>query len=212
MSIDLNAPEVKEAIEARIADETKGLKAKVDELLGKLKKAQKDAQIDPEEHAKLQADYQRLEEQLDTANKAVKKAENASAKLVEQLQAETAAVSSLLIDDGLTAALVKAGVAPQFMDATKALLRQNAKVVADGGTRKAVVGDKELTAFVSEWAQSETGKAFVKAPDNRGGDAGGGQGGNGQQKLTAKPERKNYPDEAAYFRDAARWHDQQQAA
>lgn len=48
-------------------------------------------------------------------------------------------------------------------------------------------------------AQGSTGSGY------RGGDASGGQ-------APKKPERKDYTDEVAYFRDAAKFHDQMQAA
>ena len=89
----------------------------------------------------------------------------------------------MLLDSGLTDSLVKAGVAAQYLPAVKAMLGTQAKVVVDGDSRKAVIGDKDLTDFVSGWATSDEGKHYLAAPNNGGGGASGGSGGASGQKI-----------------------------
>jgi len=78
-------------------------------------------------------------------------------------------------------------VKPEYMDAVVALLSPLATLKAEGDSRVAVVGDKPLTDYVSEWAKSDKGKHYVSAPDNKGGGANGGAGeahAEGLEKIT----------------------------
>lgn len=76
---------------------------------------------------------------------------------------------SMVVENDLTSALVEAKVAPEFMDAAKALLSKGVAVKVDGDKRTAFVGDKSLGDVVKEWSASDKGKAFIKAPENGGG-------------------------------------------
>ncbi len=77
MAIDLKDPEVKaaikEAVEGAVEEATTGLNAKNKELLGKLKAAQKNAEIDPADHAALQQELSETETKLAEAGKALKR-------------------------------------------------------------------------------------------------------------------------------------------
>lgn len=177
MPLDRNDPEVKALIDEVIAEATEALSAKNKELLAELRTAKakaKGAEIDPEEHARLQSQVEDLTGQLAKVTKD-------SAKQIEKLTKDVAdkdtALTQHLIDGGLTAALAKVGVAPHFMDAAKAMLRGQASI-KDGA---AVIGDKPLADHITEWAGSDQGKHFVLAPQNSGG---GGQGGGGGGKQT----------------------------
>ena len=172
------AKAVKDAIE----EETKGLKAKNDELLAKLKKATKDAQIDPAEHQALQAELDQAKTQIAELQKVAKTATTEAEKAKKALEGESGFVSKLLIDNGLTEALIKTGVKPEMSKAVKALLSGQVQIKVDGDKREAVIGDKSLNDFVGEWAKSDEGKHFVAAPANNGGGATGA----GTQTQTKK--------------------------
>ena len=73
------------------------------------------------------------------------------------------------------------------------------QVIADGENRGAKVGDKALTDFVSEWAQSDEGKHFVTAPANSGGGAGAGKGGN--LTPSKKASEMNPAEKAAFIKE-----------
>ena len=169
------AKAVKDAIE----EETKGLKAKNDELLAKLKKATKDAQIDPAEHQALQAELDQAQAQLADAQKLAKTAATEAEKAKKALEGENGFISRLIIDNGLTEAIIKSGVKPEMSKAVKALLAGQVTIKTDGDKREAVIGDKSLSDFVGEWAKSDEGKHFVAATNNQGGNAQGGGGGKG---------------------------------
>lgn len=153
------------------------LSAKNRELLGEVKVAKakaKGAEVDPAEYAALQSEVDALKADLAKVTKD-------STKTIEQLQkdltSKDGALQSYLIDNGLTEALVKAGVRSEFMGAAKAMLRSQAQIKADNGDYSALMGDKPLVDAVADWAASDEGKHFISAPANSGGGASGGNGG-----------------------------------
>ena len=187
MSIDLTAPEVKEAIQAAVAEATKGLVAKRDELLTELKEARKGKTIDPAELDKRDARIEELEGQLSESTKAQATALKEAKKATEALQASEGFTQRLLVDNGLTEALTKAGVTnPVHLKAVKSMLAGQVQIVADGDNKVAKVGEKALTDFVGEWAKGDEGKFFVAAPNNSGGGANGGNGSGNQQTDLSK--------------------------
>jgi hypothetical protein len=196
VSIDLTAPEVKEAIKAAVEEATAPLVAKRDELLAEVKKARKGQQIDPETVTKLEDEIERLKGDLTTANKAAKTATTDADKARKALEAAEGFTSKLLVDNGLTDALTKAGVTnPVHLKAAKALLAAQVQIVADGDSKVAKVGDKPLADYAAEWAKGDEGKFFVAAAQNGGGGSGGGGGApSGQKgKIDGTPqERRAY--------------------
>lgn len=176
MAVDRNDPEVKALIEEVTAAATEALSAKNRELLGEvktLKAKAKGADIDPAEYAALQSKVEELTEEIGKANKASKAEVE---KLTKALQEKDGALTQHLIDAGLTDALAKAGVAPHYLNAAKAMFKGQAALKADGGEYKALIGEKPLAEAITAWAQSDEGKFFVAAPQNGGGGANGGGG------------------------------------
>ena len=195
---DFNA-KISEAIEAA----TGGLVKKNQELLSELKEARKGRAIDPAELDKLQAKIDALEADLGTAHKTKKEQEKALKLAQDALASESGFTQKLLLDSGLTEALVKAGVATPMLPAVKAMLGSQAKVIVDGDARKAVIGDKDLTEFVSAWATTDEGKHFIAAPANGGGGASGGAGnGSGAKVWTREKFDSASPFERSEFSKA----------
>lgn len=165
---------IADALEAQSTEhetEITGLKNKNKELIGKLKEADK---VDPAKIAELEFEIETNKKAL---VKAEKQLEQTHAKLSEandKLTNETGFTQSLLIDNGLSGELAKANVAPQFLDAVKALLKPQVSVKIEGDNRKAVVGDKDLGAYIAEWSQGDSGKHYVAASNNSGGNSNGG--------------------------------------
>jgi len=167
-----------------------GLKAKNTELLGKLKKAQKDAIIDPADHAAIQAELDANEIKLVEIGKALKTATTESDKIKKQYADESKVSHDLLVDTGLSNALIANGVkSASYLKAARAMLSSQVTLVAEGDKRVAKVGDKLLPDFIKEWAATDEGKTFVEAPGNSGGGAGGGTG-----KLTDDEMSKISPE------------------
>jgi hypothetical protein len=177
--------DIQEQIKAAVEEATAGLAAKNKELLAELKEAKKGKQIDPAEVEKLESKIALLETDLGNATKALKDGNRAYESLKASLDAETGFTSKLLLDNGLTDALVKNGVAAPFLPAVKAMLISQAKIEANGNDRVAKIGDKELNEFVKDWATSDDGKNFISAPANAGGgSAGGSSGGTGGKTVS----------------------------
>ncbi|KAG0167305.1 hypothetical protein DFQ28_005159 [Apophysomyces sp. BC1034] len=187
MPIDRNDPEVKALIEEVTAAATEALSAKNRELLGEvkaLKAKAKGADIDPAEHAALQAQVEELTEKL---SKTEKTGKTEIDKLTKALAEKDGALHKHLIDAGLTDALVKAGIQAPLMDAVKALHQGKASIEAADGSYIAKIDGKPLSEFVTAWAQGDQGKHFVSAPQNSGGGSQGG-GGKGAAKTMTRAE------------------------
>lgn len=181
--MEITEEELKAKIDEAIESATSGLAKKNQELLGELKEARKGRAIDPAELDRLQSKIDAMEVDLSNAAKASKEKDKALKLAQDALASESGFTQKLLLDNGLTDALVKAGVANQFLPAVKAMLGTQAKVIVDGDSRKAVIGDKELSEFVSAWATTDEGKQFISAPSNGGGGASGGAGGGSNAKV-----------------------------
>jgi hypothetical protein len=190
---ELDSPEVKAAIkaavDAAIEEATTGLKAKNSELLAKLKVATKNLEITPEEHNRVKEENERLQEQVADANKQLKAGVGEYERLKKAYETESGFVSRLLIDNGLSDALAKNGVKPELSAAAKALIAsRGVSVKVDGDNRSAVIGDKSVSDYVSEWAKSDEGKHFVAAQQNTGGGATGGGGSQQGQKTMTRSD------------------------
>jgi hypothetical protein len=89
------------------------------------------------------------------------------AALKSKVETAEGRVKKLLVDEGLTKALIDAGVGKEFVKAAKAMLAPSVKVVQDedGADPRAIVetdmGEAELPKFISDWAQSDEGKPFI---------------------------------------------------
>lgn len=185
-------------------EEVAGLKTKNADLLGKLKK--KD---DGEggKVAELESKIDDLTEQLAKTTRDSEKVRKALEKERDDFKAmaanEQTAVSRLVLDNGLTEALTKAGVRKELLPAARALLKEQGilSVKSEGDVRKAVAKlakdgkEEELTLedyITKHFVASESGKAFIPASGNSGAGAGGngGAGGSGAGKKWAEMSLK----------------------
>ena len=179
-TIDLNSPEAKAAIKAAVEEATSGLVAKRDELLAEVKQLKKGRQIDPADVEKLESRIDELQGQLTEAQKVAKKATQDAEKAAQAKADAEGSVAKLLVDNGLTEALTKAGVTnPALVKAAKAMFATQAQVADDNGNKVARIGDKALADAISEWAGTDEGKNFVTAHDASGGGSQGGHKGGG---------------------------------
>ncbi len=186
-----------EAAETAHDAEVERLKAKNTELLGKLAKARKGEGADTGEVERLERELEDTGGKLATAESDLRQVRRDLAKVEGERDtfktnaAKEAEISrGMVVDSSLTSALVEAKVAPQFLEAAKALLGKGVTVKENDGERTAFVGDKSLGDFVKEWATGDAGKAFILAPANGGGGGGGGPNGdaNGSKKLNDMSE------------------------
>lgn len=188
MAYDPNDPADKAifdaAIAAALAEQAEehetailGLKEKNTELLGKIRK------LRTEGGSENAGEIERLENELAESKGKLSAAESDLRQTKRQLQTvegerDTARQSlqteqetsrTEFVNNRLTAALVEANVAPQFLDDVTASLSRQVTVKDTDGKREAFVGDKSLSDFIKEWSQGDRGKHYVVAPANGGG-------------------------------------------
>lgn len=158
--------------------EIQGLKDKRDELLGKIRK------LRTEGGGESTGEIERLENELSESNSKLRSAESQLRQMKRDLEsaneAKTTAENALtkereistneLVNNHLTAALVEANVAPQFLEDVTASLSRQVVVKEVDGKRQTFVGDKPLGEFIkNDWSQGDKGKHYVVAPTNSGG-------------------------------------------
>lgn len=139
---------------SKVLDQRKADLAKLREL--EAKQAEWDAEkvAKENEEAKKRGDFEKLEQSL--------KAEATEYKAKYEHQ---------VINSSLQSALIENKVAPAFLEAATALFASKGITLDKDGN--ALVGNIALSEAVAAWANSDTGKAFVAAPDSSGGGANG---------------------------------------
>lgn len=176
--------------------EIEGLKTKNGELIELNKRWKREKE---EATTKLQTAQEELEEAKNTdVEAAVKKATD---KLNRDLADKDKAINDLqdknrksIIDRSLEEALNKANIAKHHIPRVKSFIRTENKIEIDETENVAKIGDKNILAFVTEWAQGEDGKHYVAAAQNSGGGASGSKGANNNggdvSKLSPKEKLK----------------------
>lgn len=159
-----------------------GLIKKRDELLAKVKELGKGVP-DAAELERVEAQLETTKAELKEAKKIATKAQNDLKDATEELNIERTTATESLVKSNLTEELTKAKVAPAFIPAVTALLRPQVVVKVEGGEKKVFVGDKPLSEHITNWSQSDEGKAYVSATINGGTGAPGGPKGNGNTGL-----------------------------
>lgn len=166
-----------EELQAKVSDleaERDAVNAKNKELLGEVKKLKAQGkEVDVEKYFATVDELETTKSELEKLQKTYKLE---TEKLSKTLNDKDSSLQKYLIEDGLSSTLAKIGVRPEFIEASKALLRQKASIKEENGELKAFLGDKSLSDAIAEWAQGD-GKHFVSPPSSFGGGAGGSQGG-----------------------------------
>src|SRR5690348_9177329 len=93
---------------------TTGLKTKNAQLIEKLKMG---GEGDPAEVARLEGEIETLNKSLKDTNKALTTAQKAAKEATEAFESESGVTRKLLVDNGLTEALISNNVAKQFLPA-----------------------------------------------------------------------------------------------
>lgn len=170
------------------------LTAKNTELLGKLRTARNGSGGENAEEInrlenELEATSGKLrttETELRETGRKLKAAEGERDTFRATADTESNFSRNMLVENALTTALVENKVAPHFMEAARALLKDRVKVEIEGGERKTLVDGKPVADFIKDWSASDAGKHYVSAPANGGGGAptpNGGTPPNGSKKL-----------------------------
>lgn len=181
-----------------------GLKNKNAELIAKMGKLKPDDSLKSELESlrefKSKADIQ-AEEIKGNYEKAQKMTaaefEKKEKSYLDKLAAIEEQNTKLLVDGGISQQLDAINILPALKPAAMALLKSQAKL-EEG---QALIEGKPLADFIKEWANTDAGKAFVRAPDNSGG---GAQGGGTNTKGIKNPfskEHFNLTDQARLIRE-----------
>lgn len=217
MAYDPKDPNDKKIVDQLIADalaaqaeeheaEIDGLKAKRNELIGKLKKA-REGKDEGEDTEALRTEIEKLQGDLKKANRDLTKAQAELATVTTERDTVNSTLTNTLKETSLTEALASVKVGAQYLPGAKALLASRVELKEVGGERKAFVGDKPLGEFVKEWSQGDEGKAYVAAPVNGGGGAqnpqGGGQSG-GKTVTRAEFDGMDMASRAAFFQEGGK--------
>lgn len=191
------------------------MRAKNKELLDKLAEAKASLRekegIKPEDFARLEKDLADERAKAAEASGILKKLTKERDDATNKAQAESAANHKLLVDNGLTDALNRAGIRKEFLPAARALLKEQGiiSVEAEGDMRRAVakMADGKSVALedyvTKHFALSEEGKAFIPAEGNSGGGSGGParQGGTAKTISMAEHQALSAQDQARFFAD-----------
>jgi hypothetical protein len=145
------------------------------DVLAELETLKKDPNRDKDTEAKLKTERERYEQRLRDAE--AKRLNDLKAK-DDEIAERDSVIHATVVDGGLTDALVKYGIAKEFMGATRALLRGSVKVKKeDDGKRHAVVdtdlGEVDIDKYVENWSKSDDGKPFVIPAKGSGGHGSG---------------------------------------
>jgi hypothetical protein len=184
------------------------LESKNRELIADIRKS---SGVKPEDLAAAEARAETAEAKVTTLEKSVKTLTTERDTATKALEAEQGVTHKLIAENGLVKALTDHNVTdPAYLEAAKSMLLGTVKVVAEGETRKALFGDKDLSEAVKEWAASDVGKKFVAAPINGGGGAGGSTTTGGTAKTTTRAAFDAMPqaDRMAFTKDGGKVVDQ----
>ena len=167
--------ELQAEIEA-LKDEKESLVAKNKELLSEKRKIKaKYEDIDPEQFNKILDENESLKKSLEKLDKESKA--NIE-KLSNDLSSKDKYLQKVLIEDGLTASLLKNGTKEEFLKPALALLKSEAKLVqGEDGAYQAFIGDKAMNDFIPDWLENGDGKFARPIPPTSGGGASGGSNG-----------------------------------
>jgi alanyl-tRNA synthetase len=206
MSIDLNESGIQAAIKTAVEEATSGLISKRDELLAEVKKLRKNQEIKPEQLEALENELDTYKTKWAEAEKLAKTNAQEADKVKKLYEAESGYTNNLLVENGLNEALVKEGIAKQFLPAVKSMLKSQVQVKIEGNERKAVIGDKLLSDFVSEWSKGDEGKHFIAAPANSGGGSNGGGDAKGAGKTMprAQFDKISSAEKVAFLNDGGK--------
>lgn len=186
---------------AQNAEDIKALKANVRAKDG----------LKPEDFAALEKERDEAIAKNTEAAKILKTLTKERDDATNKAQAESAANHRLLVDNGLTDALNRAGIRKEFLPAARALLKEQGiiSVEAEGDVRRAVAKTADgkavpLEEYVTKhFALSDEGKAFIPAEGNSGGGSGGParQGGTSKTMSMAEHQALDPKDQARFFAD-----------
>ncbi len=132
--------------------------------------------------------------------------------LTEKLEAASSGEKKLRTRTAIDNAMDEIKVAPGFKSAVRALHKSKISIIDQDGKPTAMVGDKSVTDYFKNWAETDEGKNFVGDNGAGGGGAGGGGNQGGGENPYAKDTRnlslqgimeRDHPAKAAQLKKQA---------
>ena len=159
-----------------LKSQNEAMNNKNSELLRELRLAKnKNKELDIETYNKVLDENETLKA---TLSKLDKESKANIEKLSNDLSSKDKYLQKVLIEDGLTASLLKNGTKEEFLKPALALLKSEAKLVqGEDGTYQAFIGDKAMNDFIPDWLENGDGKFARPIPPTSGGGASGGSNG-----------------------------------
>ena len=156
-----------------LKSQNEAMNNKNSELLRELRLAKnKNKELDIETYNKVLDENETLKA---TLSKLDKESKSNIQKLSNDLSSKDKYLQKVLIEDGLTASLLKNGTKEEFLKPALALLKSEAKLVqGEDGTYQAFIGDKAMNDFIPDWLENGDGKFARPIPPTSGGGASGG--------------------------------------
>ena len=192
-----------EALEASFNEEREALKRKNDELIGEKRKVQE--RVKEYEESDSARKMREMEAELESLKKGgntdelqaayekrladAQAAHDERLKELEQARKEAESrANSMIAERDLSEAVAKANIAPGLVEAFTALVKvKGLEVNTQGDSPYAMIEGRKVGDWISDYAKSDAGKAFVKAPGN-------GGGGGSEPDPSAKPAGKKWDD------------------
>ena len=156
-----------------LKSQNEAMNNKNSEILRELRLAKnKNKELDIETYNKVLDENETLKA---TLSKLDKESKSNIEKLSNDLSSKDKYLQKVLIEDGLTASLLKNGTKEEFLKPALALLKSEAKLVqGEDGTYQAFIGDKAMNDFIPDWLENGDGKFARPIPPTSGGGASGG--------------------------------------
>ncbi|MDB5490353.1 MAG: hypothetical protein JWO78_202 [Micavibrio sp.] len=161
----------------RVREEKKTQTTEFDNL--KARFADVPAEFDSEEYHRLKdsaGSNVNIEQRLAEQRERLTKAHNTEKeKIAGERDQARKVLTSTQRDRAIADAIADAGIAPQFVDAVKAMFRDKVTVTMEGDDAIATIESMPVVDHLKTWAATEKGAHYVAAAQNSGGDANGGK-------------------------------------
>jgi hypothetical protein len=150
-----------------------------------LKKDGGDPDFKARHDAEIQSQKKMYEERYEKLNK---KMDTEVKKRDESIESLKGRIQKMVVQDGLTKALVEAGVKKEALPFVSAKLEKSIKVVEEDDEFRATVdtdmGPLPLDQFIEKWSQSDEAKMFVEQAKGSGAEGTHGKGGTRTDEST----------------------------
>ena len=203
-----------DAAVAKAVGDLEGLKANLTTALDEAKEAKRKlraaSEIKPEDLTAAEERAEKAEAEAKRLTGELTKAQKAAEAATKALETEQASARTFAQEATLADAIAKANVVPALVPAFKAMIAAQAKTELVDGKFATMIGDKPASDYITEFMNTDDGKAFRAAPVNGGGGAngGGGKGEGGKTVTRTEWDGMDHVTRASFSKDGGKVVDQ----